>query len=439
MHLNTFGSAGFDARSCDVVQFRIQKANSSEMLNITVYTSPVICSPLPTLINSEEYEHLDGLELADGNYHDSHKPIDVLIGSDHYWSIVTGDTVVGSHGPVALSSKLGWLLSGPLDSHRDTVVTQSHLVLNGDFIDQPSSLGSDALITMLHRFWNTESIGILEEESDKATPAFLEEMLFKQNRYEVGLPWKEDHPEIPDHYTVCLNRLRFLQRKLLKSPELLHEYDSIIRDQVEKGIVEPVTEVTGNNPEPCKFANSSQPVHYLPHHCVIRRDKQTTKLRIVYNGSAKAKSETVSLNVCLKTGPNLIPKLFDILIRFRWHAVAVTADIEKAFLMVEIKPSDRDMLRFLWLKSPHDVESEVLELRFTRLVFGLRPSPAILGCVISHHLDKYQSRHPEVIQSIKNSFYVDDLISGGDTVEEAFNTYLVGNKAMSEGGFNLRK
>ena len=130
------------------------------MLNITVYTSPAIYSLLPTLINSEEYEHLDGLELADGNYHDSHKPIDVLIGSDHYWSIVTGDTVVGFHGPVALSSKLGWLLSAPLDRHSVTVVTQSHLVLNGDFIDQPSSLESDALIIMLHRFWNTESIGI---------------------------------------------------------------------------------------------------------------------------------------------------------------------------------------------------------------------------------------------------------------------------------------
>ena len=151
------------------------------MLNITAYTSPIICSPLPTLINSEEYKHLDGLELADGNYHDSHKPTDVLIGSDHYWSIVTGDLVVGSHGPVALSSKLGWLLSGPLDSHSVTVITQSHLVLNGDFIDQLSSLESDALITMLHQLWNTESIGILEEESDKATPAFLEEMLFKQD------------------------------------------------------------------------------------------------------------------------------------------------------------------------------------------------------------------------------------------------------------------
>ena len=99
-------------------------------------------------------EHLDGLESADSNYHNSHKPIDVFIGFDYYWSIVTGDTIVGSHGLVATPQpqKLDWLLSSSLDSHSDTVLTQSHLVLNGDFIDQPSRLESDALITMLHHF-----------------------------------------------------------------------------------------------------------------------------------------------------------------------------------------------------------------------------------------------------------------------------------------------
>jgi len=109
LHLNTFGNASFDAKSCDVVQFHIQKGNTSEPLDIIAYTSTVICSPLPTLVNTQVYEHLDGLDLADGDY-DSSKPIDVLIGSDYYWSIVTGDTIVGNHGPVALSSKLGWLL-----------------------------------------------------------------------------------------------------------------------------------------------------------------------------------------------------------------------------------------------------------------------------------------------------------------------------------------
>ena len=97
------------------------------------------------------------------------------------------------------------------------------------------------------------------------------------------------------------------------------------------------------------------------------------------------------------------------------------------------------MLHFLWLKNPCNVESDALELRFTRLVFGLRHSSAILGSVISHHLDKYQSNHPEIIPSIKKSFYVDDLISGGNTVEQALRMYKVAKQAMLEGGFNLRK
>ena len=75
------------------------------------------------------------------------------------------------------------------------------------------------------------------------------------------------------------------------------------------------------------------------------------------------------------------------------------------------------------MQNPYDVESDLMELRFTRLVFGLRPSPAIMGSLISHHLDKYHLRHPEIIPLIKNSFYVDDLILGGSSVEEAFSIY----------------
>ena len=119
--------------------------------------------------------------------------------------------------------------------------------------------------------------------------------------------------------------------------------------------------------------------------------------------------------------------------------MALTVDIEKAFLMIEIEPSDRDMLRFLWIENPQDISSPVLQFRFAHLVFGLRPSPAILGSVITHHLDKYQGKYPNVIQSIRNAFYVDDLISGGDTVEEAYKIFDVARQVMDEAGFNLRK
>ena len=185
--------------------------------------------------------------------------------------------------------------------------------------------------------------------------------------------------------------------------------------------------------------NHQSPFHYLPHHAVIRQDKPTTKVRIVYDGSAKSTSTPFSLNDCLMTGPNLIPKLFNILVQFRWNIVAVTADIEKAFLMIGIRPSDRDMLRFLWFNNPEQPDSEVTHFRFTRLVFGLRPSPAILSCVISHHLRKYHEKYPELVQSIESSLYVDDLIAGEDTVEQAFNLYVKAKKFMADGNFNLRK
>ena len=131
--------------------------------------------------------------------------------------------------------------------------------------------------------------------------------------------------------------------------------------------------------------------HYLPHHGVVHQESETTKLRIVYNGSAKAVGDDFSLNNCLSTGPNCIPKLFNILIQFRWNLISVTADIKMAFLMVSIKPSDCNYLRFLWVKDPSMQNSEIIHLRFTRLVFGLRPSPAVLGLVISHHVSQYHT------------------------------------------------
>ena len=91
-------------------------------------------------------------------------------------------------------------------------------------------------------------------------------------------------------------------------------------------------------------------VHCLPHKEVVRNDKDTTKLRVVYDASAK--NNGPSLNDCIYAGPLLTPLIFNILIRFRIHPVAVTADIEKAFLNVAISPEHRDYLRFLWMNDP---------------------------------------------------------------------------------------
>ena len=140
---------------------------------------------------------------------------------------------------------------------------------------------------------------------------------------------------------------------------MLLEYDKIIRDQLQVGIIETVEpELTKGGAEAC----SKLPVHYLPHHEVVRQDSQTTKLRIVDDGSARGLGDLYSLNDCLQMGPNCIPKLLDILVQFRRYKIAITADIQKAFLMIGVNPPDQEFLRFLWVKDPCKMLYELTHL-----------------------------------------------------------------------------
>ena len=169
-------------------------------------------------------------------------------------------------------------------------------------------------------FWELESLGIkprtLYEE-------FQEQISFTNERYEVHLPWKTPHPLLPDNYQLSRKRLENLLERLRHEPEVLREYDSVIKEQLHRGIVEIVENLS---------EGEVGKVHYIPHHAVIRRDKLTTKLRVVYDASAK--SDGVALNDCLYAGPPLAENIFDVLLRFRVNQVALTGDIEKAFLMV---------------------------------------------------------------------------------------------------------
>ena len=112
---------------------------------------------------------LEGLELADG-CSDHKASIDILIGSDHYWNIVTGDLITGDHGPVAVSSKLGWLLSGPIDSRTCSNIFHSHVIIT-DGYDQPAPSQTDQLFRVLKSFWDTESIGIRSDQELNHIPS----------------------------------------------------------------------------------------------------------------------------------------------------------------------------------------------------------------------------------------------------------------------------
>ena len=274
--------------------------------------------------------------------------VDMLIGADYYWELTTVWINRGESGPVAIHTKVGWVLSGPVPSSRQN--QQSSLPIPGT----PEHT-METLDDTLRSFWDLKSLGI--KDPDQSVFAEFEESIqFQDGRYEVSLPWKDPHPVLPDNYQLCLKRLQSLLRHIRQDPVTLQEYDSVIQNHTKQGIVQPVEDLESK--EVVK-------VHYLPHHAVIRQDKETTKLRDVYDASAK--SDGPSVNNCLYTGPKFDQCIMDILLRFCTHRIALTADIKKAFLVVSIAKKDRDVLWFLWIDDVTKEQPEVRVLRFSRV------------------------------------------------------------------------
>ena len=191
-----------------------------------------------------------------------------------------------------------------------------------------------------------------------------------------------------------------LTHKLQKSPDL-RGYHRSIQELVSSGVVKEVS------PQEAKKSS----VFYFLHRPVVKETSVSTKIRPVFDASAKG-SNGVSLNDCLYTGPSMIPNLVSVLIRFRCWRVALTADVTKVFLKVGVQEDDQDVQRFLW-----DDQGTVRVMKFLRVPFGNKVSTFLLNATIQHHLNSTPSSH--LVEELKENFYVDDLLLGAGSEEEA--------------------
>ena len=225
------------------------------------------------------------------------------------------------------------------------------------------------------------------------------------------------------------SRLNSLLRRLKSKPEILEHYNEVIQDQLDKNIIEVVDE---EQPAP-----EVGKVHYLPHHEVVRLDKSTTKVRVVFDASCKR--DGPSLNDCLYAGPPLTPLIFDVLRRFRAHRTAITADIEQAFLNVVVSKDHRDLLRFLWVDDIHKDHPQLVIRRYARIVFGVNSSPFLLNATIRQHMNSHRTVDPSFVEEVLRSLYVDDLASSKLDSESTYEFYIKLNERFHKWGFNMRK
>ena len=353
---------------------------------------------------------------------------DVLIGLDFYYSFVTRDVVRGSSSePVAVRTTLGWLFCGPTGGHDQECTVSMNVQIGVE----------EQLNETLQRFWDLESIGIRPAESSISTThaedvilkKFNETLTYNDGRYEVSLPWKEDHVALKDNYQQAERRLRNLEKKLLHELMKAASYREAINKYVENGVAEevPSDEITPTD---------GRPVFYLPHHAIIRKDKQTTKTRIVFDASAKD-SNGVSLNSCLEPGPALQPDLVGILLRFRKNYVGIMGDIEKMFLQIRLKEEDRDSHRYLWRDLNPKATPKIY--RMTRVTFGVVSSPFLAIGTIQEHVKMCKETFPVASSEILRNTYVDDFASGRDNVLETLRLQQSATELMQNAAFNLTK
>ncbi len=224
-----------------------------------------------------------------------------------------------------------------------------------------------------------------------------------EGRFAVSLPRVDDPPPIGDTRRQAMSRLLANERSLSAKGKL-EAFSAVMQEYLDLGhaVTIPPGEI------------HQSPSCYLPVHGVFKDSSSTTKVRAVFDASARS-STTYSLNDTLLPGPNLYPPLTDVLTRFRLHSVGMTADISKMFREILLNPDERDYHRFLMRND----KGTVVDCRMHRLTFGVKSSPFLATQVLHTLANLYSTSHPEASQAILNSFYVDDFISGANSVEEA--------------------
>ncbi|XP_075212764.1 uncharacterized protein LOC142319405 [Lycorma delicatula] len=187
-------------------------------------------------------------------------------------------------------------------------------------------------------------------------------------------------------------------------------------------------------PEPLQ-GNDCKQQFYLPHHAVFKQNSTTTKLRVVFEGSAKTSTGT-SLNDILMAGPTVQQDLFSIMVRFRTHAVAFTADIEKMYRQIKIHPDDCSLQRILWRDSPTD-QIQCYELQ--TVTYGTASAPLLATRSLQNLAGEEKHTYPTTARILCRDFYVDDLVSGANDINTALAIQSELIELLRSGGFQLRK
>jgi hypothetical protein len=376
-------------------------------------------APVPFQLN---WKHLADLPLADPGFGQPGR-IDMLLGVDVFVDVLRHGRRSGPpDSPTALETEFGWVLcgsTGPASSSsvHACVTTFHSTVTSGDDI--------------LRQFWEIE-----EAPTDHSALSTEERMVVrhfesnhsrsKEGRFVVPLPRNPSAKRIGESRSQAVRRFLSLERTLTAKGRF-KELDAIMQEYLDLGHAEPISSTDLEKPIEETF--------YLPMHAVYKATSTTTRVRAVFDASAKS-TTGVSLNDTLLIGPTVHPPLIDVLLRFRSYPVTLTADISKMYRAVELTRSDRDLHRFVWRSDPN---APLTDYRMTRVTFGVSASSFAANMAVKQNAIDYAQEFPSAAEIAKKCFYVDDCLTGADDLKSALTLQQQLTSLFARGGFLLRK
>ncbi|XP_055918318.1 uncharacterized protein LOC129950401 [Eupeodes corollae] len=374
-----------------LISLKLHSRFNSNHIDIDCHVIKKLTSMLPPLSLNLNTTQFLSLDLADPKFYEP-GTIDMLIGADNIFNIILETPRAEPGAPNSLLTIFGWVIAGSYDR-------------------TPSS----------------EAFSLIMPKQRAEDDFIQTHSRHTDGRYMVNLPFKPNcKPTSESSSRIALNRLYSMEKRFVRDPELQKQYSSFLNEYISLGHMEEI---------PVKEINDSDS-YYLPHHAVFKADSSTTKVRVVFDGSAKSSPDSRSLNESLFVGPEVQCDIFTICLRSRRHVYTMSGDIEKMYRQIWISPKHTNYQRILWRENP---ESPIKHYRLLTVTYGTSAASFLAKRALKQLALDSAETHPRASSVILNDFYVDDLVTGADTIEDliALQKELV--EVLSLAGFNLRK
>lgn len=412
------------------VEFSISNVDGTGQYKVSALTTDKVVgnlTPVPWHWEKNRWEHLRTVPFAVVNHR---QPVDILIGADCielHRCILEKPGRVGE--PIARLTPLGWTCVGKVGNIVKSGSMARKKTTFSTFFSSQINANVD-LDSALRRFWEIEDLNkqnpVFSAKEQGIIDSTKSSMRFVDGRYEVAVPWKQDSQVIPCGYELAMQRLLSAEKKLKNDANVAEAYQHNINDYVRKGYVRKLS----------REESVELPAGWLlPHFPVVRMDKATTKVRMVFDAAARVNG--ISLNDMIETGPNLQQDLFSVILRFRKHDVALVCDISEMYLQIKIPEKDRSYFRFLWREMNQD--SIPSQYEFNRVIFGMNASPFLAQFVCQEHARKFQERYPQAAETVLKSTYMDDSMDSKPTVKQSLELYKELSSLWQAAGMSARK